>query len=699
MPRDVFGSDPDVAGSPDVQPEIVNVKDFGATGDGITDDSDAIQAAIDYVDYWDSTAGTYRTGYAGHRGGQVNFPIGTYRITKSLYTEARVRLIGVQGYSAGGVSTCIKADVAGDYTNGPYTEKFMLKVGRMSAPANNQYWWHSGTLENIKLDCNLAPGLAGFHCWGSGENSLIDRVMVTNSGWTNRTINDIVYTAGSKTITSATGAFTQDDVGGRVTTNDAVGFPTTWATTTIPGDGVFISGGATITSATAGFTAADVGKQVVWGTNVGTDGGFPIYVVSVDSATQITVSEFFRYAGTNQTLYLVQPRGLRIESVTNATTAVLTRPAVTSGTGGNITLRRPRPGVQYHGGGATMFIGSLNCSGNSGPGLEIIQGEGGMIQSLTGDNNGTALLRIRDSSTSGDSADFNVNLKAENNSYGNTDLQVMSDHDPVVLIDGCGMIHLDVKGKANAGLRGSRALVRIERNAGFSAGYPSVTCDVEGANPYNPDFEWIIWDTGASRGIRTPHINDTGRFYKRALWNRDIVTSGNFEDTLNITQDLLVNIRRGNSPTQRLGTENWRHLIYFGSQPNKSQQGTWTAAYDGNAIMTTVGYNSSSTLNDEFWWYIPLSKGTWRVDYNGRTGADGAIVSLDWSQGTGASWTNLGTKDQYAASAGFSTGSFTNITIPSTGRYIFRLKATGRNASNTTGYLIRMSYLEWTRTA
>lgn len=54
--------------------DIVSVKDFGAAGDNVTDDTAAIQAAIDAV---------YLTG------GCIYFPAGHYRITSKLYLDLR----------------------------------------------------------------------------------------------------------------------------------------------------------------------------------------------------------------------------------------------------------------------------------------------------------------------------------------------------------------------------------------------------------------------------------------------------------------------------------------------------------------------------------------------------------------------------------------------------------------------------------
>src|ERR1043165_4680572 len=50
--------------------EVINVKDWGAVGDGSTDDTAAIQAAINW------TSDAFR--------GEIFFPPGTYKITSSL---------------------------------------------------------------------------------------------------------------------------------------------------------------------------------------------------------------------------------------------------------------------------------------------------------------------------------------------------------------------------------------------------------------------------------------------------------------------------------------------------------------------------------------------------------------------------------------------------------------------------------------
>lgn len=68
--------------------ETFNVKDFGAIGDGIADDTVAIQAALNAVP--DGT----ESGFGTPRGGEVRMPPGYYRVTGTLTLKARTRLIG-----------------------------------------------------------------------------------------------------------------------------------------------------------------------------------------------------------------------------------------------------------------------------------------------------------------------------------------------------------------------------------------------------------------------------------------------------------------------------------------------------------------------------------------------------------------------------------------------------------------------------
>lgn len=80
--------------------EIVNAKDFGAVGDGVTDDTAAIQAALDSVSQSVISAGVGSQAY--RYGGVVRLTKGAFRITSSLYVNSFIHLIGDGKYSFSG---------------------------------------------------------------------------------------------------------------------------------------------------------------------------------------------------------------------------------------------------------------------------------------------------------------------------------------------------------------------------------------------------------------------------------------------------------------------------------------------------------------------------------------------------------------------------------------------------------------------
>ena len=73
---------------------VANVLDFGATGDGTTNDTTAIQAAIDYID----TLGN----------GAVYLPAGTYKLTSALLVPYGVSIFGAG--STASILSCLNCD-------------------------------------------------------------------------------------------------------------------------------------------------------------------------------------------------------------------------------------------------------------------------------------------------------------------------------------------------------------------------------------------------------------------------------------------------------------------------------------------------------------------------------------------------------------------------------------------------------------
>jgi hypothetical protein len=73
--------------------DVVSVKDFGAVGDGVTDDTAAIQAAINAVAPF-TWQGTTRATELAAGGGTVFFPKGNYRITSKIRLAPNLSLVG-----------------------------------------------------------------------------------------------------------------------------------------------------------------------------------------------------------------------------------------------------------------------------------------------------------------------------------------------------------------------------------------------------------------------------------------------------------------------------------------------------------------------------------------------------------------------------------------------------------------------------
>ena len=86
---------------PDRLSEINNVKDFGAAGDGSTNDTAAIQAALDAA-YGSSSSPHGGSGAIKNR--PVFFPAGNYKITRALTLKS---VMGAHIFGAGRFTTTI----------------------------------------------------------------------------------------------------------------------------------------------------------------------------------------------------------------------------------------------------------------------------------------------------------------------------------------------------------------------------------------------------------------------------------------------------------------------------------------------------------------------------------------------------------------------------------------------------------------
>ena len=132
--------------------ESISVKDFGAVGDGVTDDTAAIQAAIDAIN--------------ANGGGEIYFPSGTYLVDASGASQAIDLLSNVTLRGAGKNASIIKAAAASNC---------------MVVSVNNVI---NVTIRDLTIDGNRVNQTStGFHCIRSAgaDNFLIDNITVQES--------------------------------------------------------------------------------------------------------------------------------------------------------------------------------------------------------------------------------------------------------------------------------------------------------------------------------------------------------------------------------------------------------------------------------------------------------------------------------------------------------------------------------------
>jgi len=89
--------------------DFASVRDFGATGDGVTDDTDAINRALFQLFCRDTNSEVRRS---------LFFPAGTYRVTNSVNIPPYAKL-----YGEGSDSSIIKLDVSSDSAYGSYVAR------------------------------------------------------------------------------------------------------------------------------------------------------------------------------------------------------------------------------------------------------------------------------------------------------------------------------------------------------------------------------------------------------------------------------------------------------------------------------------------------------------------------------------------------------------------------------------------------
>jgi hypothetical protein len=140
---------------------VYNVKSYGAKGDGVTDDTAALNAALAAV--------------SAHGGGYLFLPRGTYEISSEIVIPNGVQMVGLgwsnpPAYGQFGTVIQANANFSGSAT---FPGNMMLAI---DGP-NDTYG--SGA-SNMTVDCNNVPGCGGLYRGHANEQTYFKRITVLN---------------------------------------------------------------------------------------------------------------------------------------------------------------------------------------------------------------------------------------------------------------------------------------------------------------------------------------------------------------------------------------------------------------------------------------------------------------------------------------------------------------------------------------
>jgi hypothetical protein len=656
----------------------INVKGapYLAVGDGGTDDTAAIQAAINAAAV-----------NAGKGGCNVILPVGTYVISSALLMKYNVRLIGRGGRGA----TVLKASASGTFTNG----------SRSAFPAMVKWdggdgWAHGVHLRGFQLNTNNIAGLSGTWFQAPGENFIFDDLRCDSTAPVTRQVTDAQFTAGSRVVTFTSSAVTEEDVNARITTGGGVAAPAAPVPTTSTSGGS-IAASKQVTVAVTYVTAnGETAPSATGGVTTGAGATNKVTVPSPPAATGATgwvayannagFGKLVRQGGVNAigtpldittlpdgTLALPTPyqkidypNWAANSTETSKTTVTMREPAVATLANVTLTIARPTDAFVFDlstVGAATGRIGFLNGITNSGALLRFkgFTNNTWLIDVLSGDDNGGGLLRISSGSISGNPVNVTIGqLKAENQPYNTGNQWAM---DPVVLLDRCWTVNVNVLGGAAVTTGYARDLVRMDGSwATVDAGGPSVTLmGLEGQNWFNTAYTNILNDTKSGEVVPASAYGEQSP-YPMVLWNKKLRLAGGSEVPELVPWNLFMDTGWPNAP-----------LKYNSA----------TAGFTAGLVTLTgrVMYSATGLQNDGFGWYVPLAKGTWNLAAFMWADSTSGIVTLDISYDGGATFTTIGTADLYFATAKQVFPTFQGIVVPKTGRAILRGRVLTRNAS------------------
>jgi len=175
---------------PDTQALVVDVRDYGAKGNGTTDDTAAIQAAINALPA---------------TGGTVYFPAGTYLISSSLIVDKHnVSLIGLGSFGEAQITIASTADpsyalIVGNTRNVDYALisglTFIGKTSVSSTGGGILFRSYTGSIKNVSVSYFGGIGIHITSYSGSTYQTYLEDVFLLQNGMNTTATDNLVIDA------------------------------------------------------------------------------------------------------------------------------------------------------------------------------------------------------------------------------------------------------------------------------------------------------------------------------------------------------------------------------------------------------------------------------------------------------------------------------------------------------------------------
>jgi hypothetical protein len=582
---------------------------------------------------------------AGVPGCRVNIESGTYTIDKSILMYFGVRLYGVSSFE-----TTLKADATvplANYQGGarPNGSGFAAMMKWNGGDA----WAHGVHVVGISFNTNNVAGLGATWFEAQGEQSIFDDLRCSNTVATPRTLTDASLTAGSNVLTFSASTVSEDDVNAILNFGGSVAAP---AAPTVAGSGTggkvtpgrygvvityLTANGETAPSA-IGYTSSNVvaGQNLVinsppavsgatgWFAYVsaaGASGGGRMHRQQAPGAataigTNLTISANPSVSGATPYSKIDRINWGTNDSSTSHTSCTMNIPAAATLSNVHVTIMRPTDAFTFDmaaGGAATGRIGILNGTVNSGALLRLKNNGAGpiLIDQLSGDDNGGGILRISRGGNSADPVHVTINHMKVESDYYNPNW--MFSHDPVILLDRCYTVALNVLGGAFAPTDYARDLIRLDNTfAGTGGSPPSIfLAGIEGQNWFNPQFDNIIHDTGGA--IPEDSISSSVLYqnaYPNIMWGRDLIFGSS-----------------GHIPKY----DRWESGgIYYAAPKWTNPSGYATASQNVNYPGGISWYVNRGAVDDAMAWDDDISPGTYNIGIAGYQAGNNGIVTVEF---------------------------------------------------------------------